>query len=89
MEFIGYCDRPPTFALRSSTQVDAALSQHFNCQLFHGHGAAKGEQALAGLMYSRPEFGKWGPQKLPNAWRALRGWRKRAPARSRRAWALG
>ncbi|CAK0903313.1 unnamed protein product, partial [Prorocentrum cordatum] len=89
MEFTDYCGHPPAWALRSAAQVDRALSQHFDYQFFQGHEAAKGEQALADLMYSRPEFGKWGPQKLPNARRALRGRRKRAPARSRRAWALG
>ncbi|CAK0904383.1 unnamed protein product [Prorocentrum cordatum] len=67
-EFIDYCDRPPALALRSAAQVDKALSQYFNYQFFQGHEAAKGEQALAGLVYSRPEFGKWGSQKLPNAW---------------------
>ena len=88
-EFVDYCDRPPALALRSSQQVDKSLSQYFNYQFFQGHEAAKGEQTLAGLMFMRPEFGKWGSLKLPSTWRALRGWRKRAPARSRRAWALG
>ncbi|CAK0815512.1 unnamed protein product, partial [Prorocentrum cordatum] len=91
VEFIDYCDRPPALALRSAVPVDKALSQHFNYQFFQGHEAARGGQAFAGLMlmFSRPEFGKVGSQKLPNAWWVLRGWRKRAPARSRRARALG
>ena len=32
----------------------------------------------------QPQFGKLGGQKLARSWRALKGWRQRAPTRSRR-----
>jgi hypothetical protein len=38
---------------------------------------------LAGLMRRLPEFNKTGSRKVPRAWRALKGWRKLCPSRSR------
>eukprot|EP00959_Pyramimonas_sp_CCMP1952_P073139 1528870-Pyramimonas_sp.AAC.1 len=60
-EFVDYCDRPPASALKSAAQVGKALSQYLNYPFFQGHGAAKGGQTLAGLMFTRPEFGNGAP----------------------------
>ena len=39
-------------------------------------------------MHRFPEYGRLGDQKLPKCWRALRGWKLRAPGSSRRPWPL-
>ena len=43
-----------------------------------------GEVLLAGLLFFQPQYRKLGGQKLARSWRALKGWRKKAPTRSRR-----
>ena len=44
------------------------------------------EVCMAALTYFLPRFSKVGEAKLPRAWRALKGWRRRAPSRSRVAY---
>ena len=56
----------------------------FKICFFAGRQANDGEQTLAGLMHHFPEFGRCGARKLPRSWRALKGWRKLCPARSRK-----
>ena len=69
-------------------QVDGVLVEYFNYLFFKGWDANKGEQILAGLMCLAPEFSRAGHRQLPRAFRCLKGWRRRAPGRSRRSWPL-
>ena len=53
-----------------------------------GLQSSDGDKLLAGLLHFAPEWGKFGSRTIPRAWRALRGWRRRCPSRSRRPWPL-
>ena len=66
--------------------VDGALVSFFNQQFLLGKQASVGEQTLAGLQHFFPEFGRYGARKTPRTARALKGWRRRAPPRSRKPW---
>ena len=68
--------------------VDAALATHFQDLFDKGEPANKGEQTLAGLEFLAPQFSKFGSRRLPRCKRALKGWRRRRPARSRKPHAL-
>ena len=56
----------------------------------YGFGAEppgeEGDELLP--MRHKPRYGRMGEGKLPHSWRALRGWRKLRPGRSRKAMAL-
>ena len=86
--FLAYCGGKASRPLRTPTEVDEALVDYLNALFFQGHESSKGDQLMAGLMYRFPDFSKQGEAKTPRAWRCLRGWRKLAPGRSRRAWPL-
>ena len=84
-----YC-RAHRLPLGSDEECDAALVHWFNHLYFHGEQPAVGEKALAGLMDRHPRFGRLGSSRLPRSWRALRGWRRLTPSRSRKPlpWAV-
>ena len=63
--------------------VDASLCRYMTRMYVAGEQSNAGDYLLAALLHHRPEFGKWGSRKHPRAWRALRGWRKATPPRSR------
>ena len=75
--------------LTGDVAVDAEVVHRFNSLFAQGHQPNRGEVLLAGLMHFAPEFGRGGYRSLPRSWRALKGWRLRCPARSRRPWPLG
>ena len=81
--FTAFAERQP---LVTDGQVDGVLVEYFNYLFFKGWDANKGEQILAGLMCLAPEFSRAGHRQLPRAFRCLKGWRRRAPGRSRRSW---
>ena len=66
-------------------QVDTGLVKYFEMKFTEGEGSHVGDYALAALLDRHPEFGKNGFRKIPHAWRALKGWRKLCPSRSRLA----
>ncbi|CAK0820606.1 unnamed protein product, partial [Prorocentrum cordatum] len=83
--FIGFAGGHP---LVRDEQAGAALVGYFNILFFKGWGANKGEQVSAGSMRLAPAFSRAGGRQLPRAFRCLKGWRRRAPGRSRRSWPL-
>ena len=48
-----------------------------------GEHASKGERLLAAWMHYKPDLNKYGGRRLPRVLKALKGWRKLTPARSR------
>ncbi len=60
-----------------------ALVQAMNRFYLQGHPANVGEILMAALIHRLPEFGKFGHRHIPRAHRALKGWRRRTPPRSR------
>ena len=64
-------------------EIDAALVCWFNLLYLRGEAPHIGEKTLAALMHREPRFSKRGEGKLPRCYRALAGWRKKCPSRSR------
>ena len=72
------------YGLAEASEVDTALVNFFNVEYLSGHQAWNGEVTMAALMHYFPNYGRYGTQKIPRAWRNLKGWRKLTPQRSRR-----
>ena len=64
--------------------VDESLVRFFTKEYFSGGHPSRGERTMAGLMMLEPSFSTSGHQKLPRAWRALRGWRRLTPTVTRK-----
>ena len=60
------------------------MAKVLNVYFLEGHPPAKGETTLAALMWKFPSYGRFEAKRLARSWRAMKGWRRRAPARSRR-----
>ena len=71
------------------SELDSKVVGWFEELYLNGHQAHKGEKMLAALMFFHPGYSKGGQKKIPKTWRALRGWRKLTPARSRKPYPLG
>ena len=71
-------------AIVADDEVDAAIVPYLNMSYSQGRPVSDGEVQLAGFLLSQTQYGKLVGQKLARSWRALKGWRKRAPTRSRR-----
>ena len=88
-DYVTFLDRFLTWAdqrdeaLDADTAVDEALVQWFNALYFQGHLPHVGEKTLAALMHRDSHFGKRGRGAIPRSLRALTGWRRKCPARSR------
>ena len=68
----------------SNEAIDESLVRFFERDFFLGEQAHRGAKVLAALMHAEPRFGRRGDRRVPRAWRALKGWRRLAPGRSRR-----
>ena len=86
-KFIAWADQRKIH-LTADARVDAALTQYMTQRFLEGQQSSEGDKLLAGLLHFAPEWGKMGHRTIPRAWRALRGWRRRCPSRSRRPWPL-
>ena len=69
-----------TVALRTET-ADDLLAHWMDQQYAEGWNPERGAYMLAALKFMMPQFGRGG-HGLPRALQALRGWRKRVPART-------
>ena len=64
--------------------VDTSMVKYFNIMFLIGKQPTFGEYTLAAWMHTDPNYSRLGSQKLPRAWRAVRGWKKLSPHRTRR-----
>jgi hypothetical protein len=69
-------------------QTDEALVGYFNKEYLAGSQSHLGNRVMAAFLDRWPEFGRLGKRKTPRAWRALKGWRRLTPGKSRKAHAL-
>ena len=86
-KFVAWADKDAR-ALSSDAKIDEALTKYMTEMFLTGLQSSEGDKLLAGLLHFAPEWGKFGHRTIPRAWRALRGWRRRCPSRSRRPWPL-
>ncbi|CAK0904439.1 unnamed protein product [Prorocentrum cordatum] len=75
--------------LGEPTSLGAALTDFVNYEFGQGHKNWRGEKLLAGIIFHSPRYGKNGYDKLPRTLRALKGWRRASPSRSRRPLTVG
>ena len=75
--------KPRFLNLDNSDQVDQALVDYMNHQFLNGHQAFVGDRLIASWIHHHPQYGRAGPRRMPRALRALKGWRKLCPGRSR------
>eukprot|EP00435_Cladocopium_sp_Y103_P029361 s335_g7.t1 len=73
---------------KDATSLDRLLVTHLNMMYFQGHQAYRADRLLAAVMHEHPEYGRAGSQKIPRSWRALKGFRKLCPGKSRKAYPL-
>ena len=71
------------YPLLSEAEVDARLVQKLNRDFLRGYEVSKGTQLMAGWMHYYPEYGRAGSKRTPRSWRAIKGWKRLAPPRSR------
>lgn len=69
-------------------KVDKLTVDFLNEMYLAGHQAYKGDRLVASILHHYPNFGKYGAKKLPRMWRAVRGFRKLTPGKSRLAYPL-
>jgi len=74
-----------SYQLRTVTddEVDVAVTSYLNRLYQEGHQTWKAERTIAALLHFDPGFSRLGRRCLPRTFRALRGYRRRVPARSR------
>ena len=86
-EFMTFA-RPRGLNLDHAEKVDALLVEFMNLQFLSGHQAYKGDRLIASWMHHRVMFSKVGAKRIPRALRALKGWRRLCPGRSRTPYPL-
>ncbi|CAK0886357.1 unnamed protein product [Prorocentrum cordatum] len=88
-----YCDAVNAWRARArelgeplgvAAEVGASVVRQLQELFDQGENLSKGEKLVAGLGHFLPEFGRHGGLHLSRCYRALKGWRRRCPPRSRR-----
>ena len=69
--------------------IDKEIVKYMNKLWLKGVKAHTGNHLLAGWIHKFAEFSKAGRRSIPRSWRALKGWRRLTPTRSRKAFPLG
>ena len=69
--------------LKTPEEVDECMVKALMEVYFEGRGVGVSTKLVAGWMACFPRFGRAGDLKTPRSWRALKGWRRLAPPRSR------
>ena len=68
----------------AAEDIDRSLCEYMTLLWLEGSECYRGDYLFAALLCLRPEFNKVGAKNIPRSWRALQGWRRACPPRSRR-----
>ena len=79
---------PRGLDVRDSEGLDRLLVDYMNLLYLKGHQAYKADRLAASILHHYPQYGRHGDSKLPRLWRALKGFKKLCPAKSRLAYPL-
>ena len=79
---------PRGLDVRDSEGLDRLLVDYMNLLYLEGHQAYKADRLAASILHHYPQYGRHGDSKLPRLWRALKGFRKLCPGKSRLAYPL-
>ena len=79
---------PRGLEIDNAERVDRLLVDFLNKLYQEGHQAYKGDRVIAAFMHENPQYGRNGDRKIPRTWRAIKGFRKMCPGKSRKAYPL-
>ena len=79
---------PRKLDISKEKNMDKLLTDYLNRMYLDGHQSYRADRLIAAILHRFPEFGRMGNQKLPHTWRAIRGYRKLTPGRTRQAFPL-
>lgn len=65
--------------------LDKLVVDHPNQLYLSGYRCYRGDRLGAAIRHHYPQYGKYGAKKLPRMWRAIRGFRKLTPGKTRKA----
>ena len=94
---VGYAERVQTLKeyagdshleLKDDVTVDRVMTLFMNVLFLRGVHLTMGEKLLAAWCWTYSDFSRFGGRKLPRSHQALKGWRLKAPPRSRKPEAL-
>ncbi|CAE7489577.1 unnamed protein product, partial [Symbiodinium natans] len=82
--------KPRGLVMTNAKIVDGLLVDYMNRMYLDGHQSyrRRADRLMAAILHRFPQFGRLGDQKLPRAWRALKGYRRLTPGKSRLAYPL-
>ncbi|CAE7279327.1 unnamed protein product [Symbiodinium natans] len=80
--------KPRGLVMTNAKIVDGLLVDYMNRMYLDGHQSYRADRLMAAILHRFPQFGRLGDQKLPRAWRALKGYRRLTPGKSRLAYPL-
>jgi len=86
--FMTFAKKSGHLDITNSSQVDQLLVDYMNRCFFEGHQAFVGDRLIASWLHHHPEYSRTGVKRIPRALRALRGWRRLCPGRSRTPYPL-
>lgn len=86
-EFLKYAG-PRGMDLKEPTSVDETIVEYLNKMFAEGHQCYRGDRLIAAFLHHHPQYGKNGSLKLPRCWRAIKGFRKLTPGKTRKAMPL-
>ena len=81
-EFLDFAEESG-LAIDSTSRIDLAFVKHLSQLFFEGYESSAGTYVLVGWQALFAQYGSGGAERLPRAFRALKGWRRLAPPRSR------
>ena len=67
----------------AEAELDKLLTDYLETLFFAGEHPIRGEKILAPLMRHEPAHSRVGTLRVPRAWRALKGWKRLCPGRSK------
>eukprot|EP00435_Cladocopium_sp_Y103_P072928 s29_g41.t2 len=77
--------KPRQLDFSRQEDVDFALVKHMNNLYFAGYQSYRADRLMAAFLHRYPQYGRNGSLSLPRSWRAIKGFRKLTPGRSRKA----
>jgi len=80
--------RPLGLDVEKAESLDRMAVDYMNRLYVQGFQVYKADRLAAAILHFYPAFGRMGSLKLPRMWRALKGYRKLCPGKSRLAYPL-
>ena len=80
--------RPRGLDTKDEMMMDGMMVEYLNHLFLQGHQSYRADRLIAAVLHYYPEYGRMGAKRLPRTWKAIRGYRKLTPGKSRKAYPL-